>query len=269
MANDANISDKAKRREEARLKALKLQQEQLSREKRSRIIILVSILAGVAVLGALVYFILAKAPSDLEGITEFPSDVTVSTSTDKDGGITFKADGVDEATTPVLDVYLDFMCSHCATFEQINNAYIEEAVAAGDIIYRAHPISILGYPQATEIAATFVALTELAPEHALAFAGQAFAGQNAKGFTAAEMQAMAEGLGVDAKIAKQATDGTYKRQVEAASAMTLANESLRDEKGGFGTPAVFINGKRSEVNWTDPAGVPTAMDQAAKELAKK
>ena len=69
MAKETPVSDKAQRREAARLKALEIQAEQLKQERRSRMVILASILAGVILLGALVYFILSKAPSDLEGIT--------------------------------------------------------------------------------------------------------------------------------------------------------------------------------------------------------
>lgn len=269
MSKETPVSDKARRREEARQKALQLQQEQLKREKRSRLIVLGAIIAGAIVLGGLIYFILSKAPSDLAGIDKFPDDVAKPSISQEDGAIVFAADGVDEATTPVLDVYLDFMCNHCATFEQVNSPYIGQAVADGDIIYRAHPISILGYQHATNIAATFVALADSATqEQALAFAAEGFARQNAAGLTAKEMEDIAISLGVDEKVAKEAVSGKYTRFIEAASEITLGNEALRDEKGGFGTPSVFINGERSDVNWADPAGVPAAMQEAAKAMAE-
>lgn len=269
MTKESPVSDKAQRREEARQKALQLQQEQLKREKRSRLIILSAIVVGAILLGGLIYFILSKAPSDLAGIEKLPSDVTAPAVAEADGAIIFAADGVDEATTPVLDVYLDFMCNHCATFEQVNAEYIGKAVADGDIIYRAHPISILGSQHATKIASTFVALADTATqEQALAFATEGFARQNSAGLTAQQMQDIAVSLGVDEKVAKEAASGKYERFIEAASQITLNNKSLRDEKGDFGTPSVFINGERSDVNWSDPAGLPAAIQTAAEAMVE-
>lgn len=272
MAKETPTSDKARRREEARQKALELQQEQLKREQRSRIVVLSAILLGVVLLGGLIYFILSKAPSDLAGITELPEDVAVPTATEdnksvtftKDGAIVFAKPGVDEATTPVLDVYLDFMCNACASFEQVNAADIQAAVDNGDIIYRAHPVTILGFQHSQRIGSTFAALAQSSPDHALAFAAEAFAQQSQAGLTSDQMQQIAIGVGVDKDVAKAATDGKFERFIVGASEITLGNEDLRNENGRFATPSVFINGERSDVNWSQPGLLMEALDQAAQ-----
>ena len=183
MAKETPVSDKAQRRKAARLKALEIQAEQLKQERRSRMVILASILAGVILLGALVYFILSKAPSDLEGITEIPKDVAVPTVSDETGAIIFAKEGVDPKTTPTVDVYLDFMCGACAQFEATNTDYMKQAIADGEIIYRAHPLSILNSQASEIIGSTFVSLAESSPEHAMDFAAEAFARQNQAGLT--------------------------------------------------------------------------------------
>lgn len=266
MAKETPVSDKAQRRETARLKALELQAEQLKQERRSRMVILASILAGVVLLGALVFFILSKAPSDLEGIAEIPQDVAVPTVADETGAIIFAKEGVDPETTPTLDVYLDFMCGACAQFEASNAAFIEQAIADGDIIYRAHPLSILNSQYSETIGATFVYLAENSPEHALDFAAEAFARQSGSGLTGAQMQEIAIDLGVEKSVAKDAVSGEYQRFIVAASQVTLGDESLQNAEGKFVTPSVFINSVRSEVQWPDPAALPAAVAEAAAQM---
>lgn len=118
MAKDIT-ADKNQRREEARQKAMQIQKEQERRERRSRIIILTSVIAGLALVIGLAFVILSKAPQDLDPtMTAIPADVSAPAAASAEGAFAlYKNEAVQElpADVPVLDLYMDFMCSHCAT----------------------------------------------------------------------------------------------------------------------------------------------------------
>ncbi|WP_029068231.1 DsbA family protein [Jonesia quinghaiensis] len=244
------------RREEARQRAMKIQQEQEARERRSRLIVLISVILGVGLVVGIGYWILSQQQSDVANVTEFPDDVAVpSVASPEDGAITvFNGELTSEtpAGVPVVDVYLDFMCTHCADFEMTNGEWMKEAANSGEFAMRLHPIAILGSQYSETIGSAFFYIAENSPEHALDFAYQAFANYSQTGQSDDQLRAHAETVGVPQEHIDKMLDGDYVRFIKAASSITLSDESLRNADGGFGTPAVFINDEYSTVNWTDP-----------------
>ncbi|WP_418606106.1 DsbA family protein [Georgenia sp. SUBG003] len=60
----------------------------------------------------------------------------------EDGGISLGSEmvaGTENPDAPVLDVYLDFACPHCADFEEVNADDIDSLVTAGEATVVYHP----------------------------------------------------------------------------------------------------------------------------------
>lgn len=266
MTNQNDGLSKSARRDAARERALKIQREQERREQRSRMIILLGVIAGVVVVALLAFFILRQEKQPIDPtVTSFPSDVEVPASSDASGGFTFFA-GKTTSTTPtdvpVLDLYLDFMCSHCADFEALNSEWLVEKANTGEFAYRIHPIAILGSQHSVTIGSAFVALLDSNPEAAMKFAQTAFAQQNASGMSQTAMKEAMKAAGATGEQISEAVSGKYERFMQAASNITLNNEKLRDADGNFGTPALFLNGERWDINWTDVEGFKAGLDEA-------
>lgn len=271
-------SSKTERREAARAQALKLQQEQVRREKRTRNVIIASVLAGLLVVVGVGYGIMRSAgPTVSSGITEFPEGLNVPSVSDEAGGISFGTSGEAGSTSGedavVVDVYLDYMCPICGTFEEINGAELEELSASGDITLVLHPVSILdsqsqGSSFSTRSAQAFAYVAENAPEQALAFNAAMFANQPAEGTTGLsndEIAEIAKSVGVPDDVAAGISDGTYNKFVEALTEIAFNNEKLLNEDGRFGTPTILINGERITSNWTTPGAL--AAEIAAAKTA--
>lgn len=248
MSNQQSV-DKNKRREEARAKALEIKKEQERRERRSRMVILAAVIAGLALVVALAVIILRQAPSAIPSdITSMPADVEApaNASTDDGSFALYQGEVVTElpADVPVLDLYLDFMCSHCANFETIHNDWLMGKQESGELVVRLHPIAILGASESYVRGSTYAALLEKDLDKAQQFASWAFINQTATGMGATAQADYLKSIGVSDQDAEAATSGKYERFIQAASTVTLNTPELRDEEGGFGTPAIFFDGDR-------------------------
>lgn len=279
MATKEPQLSKADRRDAARAQALKLQQEQIRREKRTRTVIIASVLAGLLVVVGAGYAILKTAgPSVPSGITAFPEGLVVPTVSDEAGGISFGASGEAGSTSGAdatrVDVYLDYMCPNCGTFEAVNAADLDGLRESGEITLVMHAVSFLdtasqGTSFSTRAAQAFAYVSEKAPAQALAFNAALFAKQPAegsKGLTNDEIAAIAISAGVPEDVAKGIATGTYNKFVEALTEIAFNNEALRNADNRFGTPTVLINGERATANWSVPGALATDIG-AAKSTA--
>ena len=268
MATKDSQTSKVDRREAARAQALKIQQEQVRREKRTRNVIIASVLAGILVVVGAGYLINKSAgPTVPSGITAFPDGLNVPSVADEKGGISFGESGVAGTTSgpdaATVDVYLDYMCPLCGQFETINGAELDELRANGDITLVVHPVSILdaqsqGSSFSTRAAQAFAYVAEKAPEQALAFNEALFAQQPAegtKGLSNEQIAQIAESVGVPADVAKGIADGTYNKFVEALTEIAFNNKAVLNEDGRFGTPTVLVNGTRITSNWSQPGAL--------------
>ena len=273
VTKDPQLS-KAERRDAARAQALKLQQEQLRREKRTRAIIIASLVAGLAIVGVIVWAILRSGGPDLEGIAEIPDGVEAPAVADASGGISFGATGEAGSTSGddavKVQVYLDYMCPNCGQFEELNGPELDELRAAGDITLVVHPVSILdgvsmGTEFSTRAAAAFAYVAENDPEHALAFNVALFANQPAEGtegLSDEQIESIAVDAGVSADVASGMADQPYKQFVAALTQVAYGDPSVTNPDGGFGTPTVVINGERFNGNWSEPGALSSAIAAA-------
>lgn len=259
---------KAQRRDAARAEALALQKKQQSREKRSRLIVLSALGAGLVILViAVVLIFMEGQKSPMEKVDSVPAGVV------EDTGIPVGADGAAGTTNEgakTLDVYVDYMCPICGQFESLNAASIAEMREAGDITLVVHPVSILdrasqGTDYSTRAASAAAWVADQAPEQFSAFHDAMFASQpeeNSAGLSDEQIAQVAEQAGVPTDVAAGIADGeahdTYEEWVSASSEAAGENEALLNAEGGFGTPTVVIDGERFE-GWQAPGGLSQAI----------
>jgi protein-disulfide isomerase len=260
---------KAQRRDAARAEALALQKKQQSTEKRNRLIVLS--LLGLAVIGLIVAVVLILnegQKATMDKVENVPAGVV------EDTGIPVGADGVagtENEGAPTLDVYVDFMCPVCGSFEQINGASIAEMREAGDVTLVVHPVSILdrtsqGTEYSTRAASAAAWVADRAPEQFSAFHDAMFANQpeeQTPGLSDEQIAQIAEQAGVPADVASGIADGdaleTYEEWVAASTEVAGSDPAvINPETGGMGTPTVLIDGERF-AGWQTPGALTEAI----------
>lgn len=258
---------KAQRRDDARAKALQLKQEQAKREKRNRIIAISGLVAALAVLAVVITIIMSQqSDSSTASEAAYTGDpVTLSevkepsTAQPSNGGIPVASEGVAGTTADggtVVDVYLDYMCPVCGTFEAANAHQLEELRASGDVTVVYHPISILdrasnGTAFSTRAANAAAAVADLAPDKFLAFNDAMFANQPEEGTSGLSDEQIAEiareaGVPDDVIAEFTKTDGDNPWRVYApyVSALTQqAGDDLEAAGTNLATPTIVIDGK--------------------------
>lgn len=182
------MSNKNDRREAARKQAERLT-KQSSADNRTRNI-LIAIVAAVVVLlvvaGVMIFQASQKTLlSDFEGATP---EVT-----DSNGGVSFGEGGEAGSSNsgPEVQVYVDFMCPVCGSFEEVNGDDLRELAENGTATVVYHPVNFLDrLSQGTEFssraASAFVTVADEAPEAALDFMSAMFDQQpeeNSSGLT--------------------------------------------------------------------------------------
>ena len=260
---------KAQRRDAARAEALALQKKQQAREKRSRLIVLSALGLGLIILVVAVVLIFREGQkTPMEKVDNVPAGVV------EDTGIPVGADGVagtENEGAPTLDVYVDFMCPVCGSFEQINGASIAEMREAGDVTLVVHPVAILdrtsqGTEYSTRAASAAAWVADRAPAQFSAFHDAMFASQpqeQTPGLSDEQIAQVAEQADVPAEVAAGIADGTARETYEEwVTASTEAAGSDPDvvnpETGGMGTPTVLIDGERF-AGWQTPGALTAAI----------
>jgi protein-disulfide isomerase len=163
-----------------------------------------------------------------------------SKSFDAESGAISFGDGKD-----VVDIFVDFQCPVCKSFEEQFGPQLEKAAEDGKITLAYHPIAILDrFSQGTEYSSrsanAAVCVAESAPDKYLDFVQTLFDNQpqeNTPGLDDAKLAEFAKQVGAD-KAASCITDETYKK-------FGAAQAKQHDIKG---TPTVDINGTRLDMS---------------------
>ena len=244
---------KADRRDEARAAALALREEQERAARRQRTVVIASAVAGIAILGILVAFVLGQANASALGDVAAPAGSTAS------GAIPVGPDGVAGSTdgakadAVVVSVYSDFMCPLCGFFEEVNGPTLDRLREAGDVVVEYHPVSILdrtsqGSQYSTRAVNAAAVVADQAPEAFLPFLKALFAEQPEEGTT---------GLGDD-EIARRAVEAGVPQAVadtfvqgEFTDWAGAATEQASKDLGRLGTPTVLLDGEKlgDDVDW--------------------
>ncbi|UNX55286.1 DsbA family protein [Georgenia sp. TF02-10] len=248
---------KADRRDAARERARELREAQARREKRNRLLIVVGLIVLIVLVAVAVWAIVGQGNrSAIEQVENVPANTSV-----EDGGVSFGSDlaaGSTNEGAPVLDVYLDYTCPHCADFEEINSADLRDVAGSGDATVVFHPVAILdntgdysGFSGRAVQASAVVA--DQAPEAYLDFQQAMFAlvADATTEPTEEQIVTAAVEAGVPQDVADQIPAGTFDEWVEATT-----TQFGRD--GYTGTPTVLIDGEAFD-GWTEPGALAEAL----------
>ena len=168
-----------------------------------------------------------------------------------DGKLTIPSTAVDDGTAfavgsgPVtVDVYEDFMCPACGSFEEATGPALKQLATAGRITLRFHPVAILdrysnGTAYSTRAAAASAAaaqegrFTEL---HDVLYANRPE--ENTAGLSDAKILELAASVGLTGEnFTTAVNEGTYKAWAVQATEKFSA-------KGFTGTPTITVNGEQ-------------------------
>jgi len=252
--SNAKLS-KQERRDAAREQARKLREAQKRRERRNRVLIIAGVVVFIAIVAAALFSIISSANKDpLEGV-EQPAGAT------EQGAIQVGADGVGSVSegAPVVDLYLDYLCGHCANFEAINAGVLDELAANGDATVNYHPVAYIGGSDFNIRAANALATVATdSPEHFGELNTQLFAAQGEGGATPLsddQIADVAREVGVPDDVIDTFTDGRFTEWVEGATEQARADD-IR------GTPTVLIDGE-DFTGWQQPGALEQAVTDAA------
>ena len=267
----SNTPGKKDRREEAREKARIEREAEKKRQRRNKIFLQGGIGAAVVAIVVVIVLIVVGngATSGGGGSNKAPKNLA-------DGGILFtgsdgsltatttaapKASTVDVApksaddTAGVANIvtYIDWACPVCKNFEQAYAGDITDLVKSGKATLDVHPISIvdrsyLSSRYASRAANAAMCVANFAPQKFLDAQTQFYDNQPAEG-TNGLSNSQIKGLLKDAGVGTDAINTcvdkeTYKNWVSTISQKTSTDKALLASDGSFGTPTVFVNGKR-------------------------
>lgn len=176
--------------------------------------------------------------------------VVMTNNAANDPGEKPKASNIDTAEgavsfgsgTHIVDVYVDFMCSHCKTFEEAEGEALQRLVSDGTITLRVHPLTFMdrvsqGSRFSSRAASAMYAIAAADPGNAYAFLRGMYAQQpqgNTAGWTNDQIVAIAEAAGV------RMADG-LRDDIRSARYLKYAQaQKLPD--GATGTPTLMVDG---------------------------
>jgi protein-disulfide isomerase len=158
-----------------------------------------------------------------------------------------------------VDIFEDFQCPICQTFEGINNKYINELVTSGKAKVVFHPMTFIGPESilAANMAACAADSGKFLEAHANIYANQP-AKENSGTMTNNYLFLLGTSVGItDSSFSKCVNDGKY-------ADWTKLVEADAAKRGVNATPTVFVNGKELDRNtqYMDPAKFKKAMTDA-------
>ena len=284
MSSTTPKPSKAERRDQAREQARQLREQQQKRERRSRILAISGLSAAVIALIVVIALILGNRPEPAAGVvytgddaeTLTLADVTAPSTTESNGAIPVRADGVAgepaEDGDVVVLVYFDYMCPYCGKFEAANDSELKTLREAGGVTVEYHIISFLdgqsaGGQYSTRAANASAVVADGAPEawsdfHSALFESEPTEGT--QGLSDKELADIATDAGVPQDVVDRFTvaadDGDWR--IFAPWVVANTNTAATD-LGKLSTPTVLIDGEQFTGDMYT-AGPLTAAVEAAK-----
>ncbi|WNV82599.1 thioredoxin domain-containing protein [Umezawaea sp. Da 62-37] len=215
---------------------------------RKKILIGVAVVAALA--AALIAGVVLNQPSTPEALTPAADLKSLTVPVQRQDDATVLV-GKDTAKVTV-DVYEDFLCPICGTFEEKYGTQLRDHVEAGDLKIRYHVLPLLvrlsdpeGYSRDSANAAVCAADAGKFPEfHDTLYAKQPEEGS--AGYTKAQLAQLGTDLGITGDTFKSCVEtGTYDQALDADLDKADATPHLQAErsdgsKGFRGTPAVAV-----------------------------
>ena len=282
MSTNQPRQTKAERREARRLKAKELREASARRERRNKIARRSFVgAAGASMVGGLGYlFYLGvdakKKPKDKKTSTKFPAP--------NEGLATAKAnqEGIPKqvlsdaswtygegptldtvaAAAPILDIYFDYSCSHCAQFEGIHTQEINQLLSGKKITLALHPAKILEQEWTSVVMNAMGVVLDEAPAQSLSFHGAAFEILSQVIQTKSQKNMTVEGLVAAAtkvNVPKEVS-AKFKAAIDSdkyGKWVKLGDEAFKARELE-GTPTVFFKGEKVDLT---KLGTPTSLTE--------
>lgn len=166
-----------------------------------------------------------------------------------------------------IDVYEDFLCPVCGSFEDAYGEALERAAADGRATVRYHPVAILDEASEPEGYSTLAAGAAFCAAESGVFPGvhdSLFGTQPAEGgpaWTQAQLVELGRDLGAGDGFARCVRQGDERRITTATAKASRRIADLRGD-GRFGTPTVLVDGELADIG--DPAWLEDALGAGAR-----
>ena len=272
MSTNQPRQTKAQRREAARLKAKELREAEARRARRNTIARRRFIGgAGVAVAGGLGYLVYlgvdakknpkkkpknSKFPAPSEGLpTAKANQNGIPKQVLSDASWTYgEGAALDTvaAAAPILDIYFDYSCPHCAEFDGIHAQEINQLLSDKKITLALHPCKILHQEWTSVVMNAMGVVLDEAPAQSLSFHNAAFElfsqaiqTKNQSNMTVEGLVAAATKVNVPKEVS-----GKFKAAVDSdkyGKWVTLGDEAFKARELE-GTPTVFFKGEKVDLN---------------------
>ena len=151
---------------------------------------------------------------------------------------------VGDADGPVVDVYLDFLCSHCAELEDRVGEAVADLAVDGEARVVIHPITLIDPTESARSAGAFGCAA--GSDSVLGYQAALF--ENAGGgFSAERLVEIGASVGL--------TDAAFVQCVEDESEADWATavNAAATERGVRGTPTIFVDGTEMDIQATETA----------------
>lgn len=260
MSNEERMT-RNEQREAARAKAREIRESQKRSAKRNRIVILTSIITGVAlVLGGIIAAIAIKANEPVNNSYKV-------TNMDFDGGIrlgkNMEVVKTADETVPNIIVFQDLQCPNCRDFEVPNNAQLRDLVNKGEFTLQIHPVSFLDGSSANQYSSraggATMCVAKYEPNRFFDYSAALFEHQPDEGTVGPgndELSARAKSIGItNTKVLDCISNGELTDEILNYTralfngAFTIPGVDFEN----FGTPYIVLNGQHFQGDWTNPA----------------
>lgn len=246
-------------REAARARALELRAEHRKRDRRRRLITLLSVAGTVAVIAVIVTVVVltsnrpaTRGPQNMlsDGI-KIGADFAAVTTPGLPVGQTPEASDPNPSDVVDIKVYYDYLCPNCGLFEERNGEQLREWIGNEAATVEYHPLAIFtakaqGYSLRAANAAACVA--EYQPDAFFAFHEALFAEQpeeNSEGLSDEQILEIAADADVttNSRFESCVTEQRFRRWVNEATQRALAGPiSGTDVAAIESTPTIIVNG---------------------------
>ncbi|HLS04294.1 MAG TPA: thioredoxin domain-containing protein [Actinomycetales bacterium] len=244
------------RREAARKRAEQLRAETARRERRARLITIISTVAGLTVLAVLIMVIVAQgSKTPIDAVEHQPRNVV-------DGAIQFG--DVDNKGVEAV-VYSDYMCPICNSFEQLNGADLKELQETEGVVVSYYPVSFLDrFAQGTKFSSrsanAAMCVADGAKDSFIDFHDGMYENQpeeNSPGLSNEQIAEIAAEAGAPDSVQQCILEEEFVEYVDAITQHASAEHEVS------GTPTVRINGKDLKddlgLSWAEPGVVKQAI----------
>ncbi|SKB04422.1 DsbA family protein [Aeromicrobium choanae] len=241
----------------ARAEQMRKEREKAERKQRNKIT--VAIVVVVLVLIAAAGWGIKSLSDDNAKNTEViePANLT-------EGGVDFPAtEGAASADAPVVELFEDFLCPACGSFEQLSGQFLQDQAASGAITLRFMPFSFLHNQSTNDYSrrATNVAMCAVdqdGPEAFWKVHDALYANQPSEGGAGPEDAELID-LATEAGVSDVESCVRTEKFVPWIDEM---QSTFADERDVSGTPTVHIDGKASEAR--TPQELQAAIAEASK-----